>query len=47
MSNDEVSHLLGLSKNTVPVHVRNIYRKLGAKRRTEAVFEARHLGIVI
>jgi len=46
MSNDEVSLVLGLSKNTIPVHVRNIYKKLGAARRTEAVFEARQLGII-
>ncbi len=46
MSNLEVSQMLGISKNTVPVHVRNIYRKLGATRRTEAVFEARQLGII-
>jgi DNA-binding NarL/FixJ family response regulator len=46
MSNDEVGTVLGISRNTVPVHVRNIYRKLGAARRTEAVFEARQLGII-
>jgi DNA-binding NarL/FixJ family response regulator len=46
MSNDEVSLVLGLSTNTIPVHVRNIYKKLGTTRRTEAVFEARHLGII-
>jgi DNA-binding NarL/FixJ family response regulator len=46
MSNDEVGKVLGISRNTVPVHVRNIYRKLGAARRTEAVFEARQLGII-
>lgn len=46
MSNSEVGKILGLSKNTIPVHVRNIYRKLGTTRRTEAVFEARQLGII-
>ncbi len=47
MSNQEIADILGISKNTVPVHIRNIYRKLGAARRTEAVFEARSLGLII
>lgn len=46
LSNDEVSNVLHLAKSTVPTHIRNIYRKLGANRRTEAVFEARQLGII-
>jgi DNA-binding NarL/FixJ family response regulator len=46
MSNDEVSSVLNISKATVPVHVRNIYRKLGTTRRTEAIYEARQLGII-
>lgn len=45
-SNREVATLLGLSEATVPVHVRNIYRKLEVKNRAEAVFEARSLGLI-
>lgn len=46
LSNIEVADVLGVSKNTVPSHVRNIYRKLHAKSRSEAVFEARSLGLI-
>lgn len=46
MSNNEVAKLLGLSQNTIPVHVKNIYKKLGTSRRTEAVFEARQIGVI-
>ncbi len=45
-TNREVGELLNISASTVPVHVRNIYRKLEVKNRTEAVFEARKLGII-
>jgi len=41
----ETSEVLGISRNTVPVHIRNIYRKLQANNRSEAVFEAQNLGI--
>ena len=42
----EVASSLKLSVNTVPVHVRNIYKKLQTTNRSEAVFEARALGIL-
>ena len=42
----EVASTLSISVNTVPVHIRNIYKKLQAKNRSEAVFEARMLGIL-
>lgn len=45
-SNKEVANALGLSAHTVPVHIRNIYRKLQAKNRSEAAYEARRLGII-
>lgn len=44
-TNREVSDLLGISINTVPVHIRNIYKKLQASNRSEAMFEAHRLGI--
>ena len=33
-------------RQTVPVHIRNIYRKLEASNRSEAVFEASRLGLI-
>jgi DNA-binding NarL/FixJ family response regulator len=46
LSYSEIGKALKISLNTVPVHVRNIYRKLQTKNRTEAVYEARSLGIL-
>lgn len=46
LSYGETASVLGISKNTVPVHIRNIYRKLHATNRSEAVYEARSIGIV-
>lgn len=42
----EVAKRLGLSVSTVQSHVRNIYAKLDVHNRTEAVFEARLLGLL-
>ena len=42
----ELAERLGISRQTVPVHVRNIYRKLQASNRSEAVFEAARLGLI-
>jgi DNA-binding NarL/FixJ family response regulator len=42
----ELAERLGISKQTVPVHIRNIYRKLQASNRSEAVFEATRLGLI-
>ena len=36
----------GSSMSTVQSHVRNIYGKLGVHNKTEAVFEARQLGLL-
>ena len=46
LSYSECATVLGMSDQTVPVHVRNIYKKLHAKNRSEAVYEARYLGVI-
>lgn len=46
LTNREVAEVLGISDQTVPVHIRNIYRKLQATNRTEATYEASRLGII-
>lgn len=46
LSYQEVSDTLAISSKTVPVFIRKIYRKLQAKNRAEAVYEARSLGIL-
>lgn len=46
LSYGETASVLGMSKNTLPVHIRNIYRKLHAANRSEAVYEARSIGII-
>lgn len=42
----EIAGNLGVSVNTVKAHMRSVYRKLGATRRTEAVLAARRNGIL-
>lgn len=42
----ELGDKLAISRQTVPVHIRNIYRKLQASNRSEAVFEAARLGLI-
>ena len=46
LTNREIANKLFLSLNTVKVHTRNIYGKLGAHHRTDAVVKARTLGIL-
>lgn len=43
---DEIAGLLGVSRNTVTTYVRRIYRKLQVGSKTEAVYEARKLGLL-
>ena len=42
----DVSKTLNISENTVHVHAQNIYKKLNASNKSEAVFEATSLGIL-
>ncbi|SCG72810.1 LuxR family transcriptional regulator, maltose regulon positive regulatory protein [Micromonospora siamensis] len=46
LSNVEIAAELSLSVNTVKTHVRNIYRKLSATRRRDAVRRARELRLI-
>lgn len=46
LSNVEIASELSLSVNTVKTHVRNIYRKLDATRRRDAVRRARELHLI-
>lgn len=42
----ELAEQLDISKQTVPVHIKNIYRKLQANNRSEAVYEAARRGLI-
>jgi DNA-binding CsgD family transcriptional regulator len=45
-SNKEIARQLELSPNTVKSHVANLFAKLAARRRTEAIARARVLGLI-
>ncbi len=45
-SNKEIARQLDLTDNTIKFHLRNIYRKLGVKKRVPAVEKARELGVL-
>ena len=42
----EAADHLNISPNTIPNHIKNIYRKLQVHSRGEAVYEALRLGII-
>jgi len=41
LTNQQIADKLYLSKNTVKVHIRNIYQKLGVSSRVQAVHQGR------
>ena len=45
-SNKEIARELDVTDNTIKFHLRNIYRKLGVKKRVPAVEKAREIGIL-
>ena len=46
LSNREIAEATTLSRLTIESHTRNIYHKLAVNSRTEAVFEARSMGLL-
>ncbi len=45
-TNREIADALSLSRLTIESHVKNIYKKLAVKTRTQAIFEARAYGVL-
>ena len=45
-SNGEIASSLFVSLSTVKTHINNLYRKLGARSRTQAIARARELDLI-
>jgi len=45
-SNQEIAQVLIVALNTVKMHIKHIYRKLGVKNRVQAVAQARGMGLL-
>ena len=45
-SNQEIAEILVIAVSTVKTHINNLYAKLGANRRTQAIAMARDLGLL-
>lgn len=43
---EEIAHLMSITRHTVQTFVRRIYAKLEVSSKTEAIFEARHQGLL-
>ncbi|MDR6739197.1 DNA-binding NarL/FixJ family response regulator [Herbaspirillum sp. 1173] len=46
LTNREIAGVLSLSRFTVECHIRNVYKKLAVRSRTQAVYEAHALGFL-
>jgi ATP/maltotriose-dependent transcriptional regulator MalT len=46
LSNKEIANALNMTINTVKWHLKNLFGKLGVSNRTEAINEARQIGIL-
>ena len=46
LKNREIANTLGISKDTVKVHIKNVLFKLDARGRTEAITIAARRGII-
>ncbi len=46
-TNDDIAEALGLSVKAIQAHLTNLYSKLGARNRTEAVVQAARRGLVV
>ena len=46
MPNKQIADALGVAEGTVKQHLKELFRRLNARNRTQAVQEARRLGLL-